>query len=196
MGKKEIAAALRSGRAKSGMSVQEILTELKKYGIEISDKTLYNYETGYRQPNADTLLVLFGIYKINDVFGALGYSSHDQTLTVDETQLIDNYRKLSPEGKQYINTTMAIVAQTYASNNNAPYEKTSCVSSLPDLQAPQSQSDEIDYDAAREWLEQYKKRQEHTAQIAAFGEGATTREYTAEELENARKILEDMRKNQ
>lgn len=170
MGKKEIASALRLGRERSGMTVQEILRELRKYGIDISDKTLYNYETGYRQPNADTLLVLCNIYNINDVFGALGYPSHQQEnkLTTDEHQLIDSYRRLSSEGKRYINSTMSMAIRSFAEDTTSKVDP-----------------DEID---------RLLKERRNTAWIAAYGQGPVQMTYTDEELEQIEKLLAEKRK--
>lgn len=40
-------------------------------------------------------------------------------LPQDELDLLDDYRKLTPSGKQYIRQTMAMARQTFSEKNNA-----------------------------------------------------------------------------
>ena len=52
------------------MSVEEVSCILKSmHGIDISAKTLYSYEPGHRQPDADLLMALCDIYGITDIMG-------------------------------------------------------------------------------------------------------------------------------
>ena len=59
-----IAPLLKSKRKDLGLSVREVLAKLHEDGIDVSDKTLYGWESGHRQPDADTFLALCQIYKI------------------------------------------------------------------------------------------------------------------------------------
>lgn len=62
-----ISTLLKNRRRDIGFSVKDVLEKLKAHGIDISDKTLYGWESGYRQPDADTFLVLCEIYEINSL---------------------------------------------------------------------------------------------------------------------------------
>lgn len=69
---KSIASLLKKRRADAGLTVREVLDALKLRDIIISDKTLYAWEAGTRQPDADTFLVLcqiYGITKISEIIG-------------------------------------------------------------------------------------------------------------------------------
>ena len=63
----DIATVLKTKRKELGLSVKTVLERLNTYGIDISDKTLYGWESGYRQPDADTFLVLCQIYGIDSL---------------------------------------------------------------------------------------------------------------------------------
>lgn len=60
----KLSSTLRDKRKASGMSVPGVLEKLSEFGINISDKTLYNWETGVRSPNADEFVSLCQIYGV------------------------------------------------------------------------------------------------------------------------------------
>ena len=66
----DIASTLKKKRKELGMSVNELLTHIKDAGIVVSNKTVYGWESGHRQPDADTFIVLCRI---------LGIESFDET---------------------------------------------------------------------------------------------------------------------
>lgn len=66
----DIASTLKKKRKELGMSVNELLNHLKDAGIVVSNKTVYGWESGHRQPDADTFIVLCRI---------LGIESFDET---------------------------------------------------------------------------------------------------------------------
>ncbi len=55
---------LKTKRKDLGLSVQYVVNELKKRNISISTKTLYGWENGHRQVNADEFLTLCEIYQV------------------------------------------------------------------------------------------------------------------------------------
>ena len=58
---------LREKRRSSGLKVQEVLDRLKEHDIYISDKTLYHWENGKRNPNADEFFALCEIYEVESL---------------------------------------------------------------------------------------------------------------------------------
>ena len=69
----KIATQLKNARIKAGISVKrarELL--LTSFGIDISTKTIYGYESGLRQPDIHTLLAFCLIYKIEDILSHFG----------------------------------------------------------------------------------------------------------------------------
>jgi transcriptional regulator with XRE-family HTH domain len=71
--KEEIANVLKRYRHKSGLSTKEVTDLLGQHNIKISPKTLYGWEIGHSQPDANTLLLLCNIYGIDDIMLAFGY---------------------------------------------------------------------------------------------------------------------------
>jgi len=71
--KAEIANVLKKYRHKSGLSTNEVTDRLGQHGIKVSPKTLYGWEIGHSQPDANTLLLLCDIYDIDDIMLAFGY---------------------------------------------------------------------------------------------------------------------------
>lgn len=53
---------LKKLRKTSKMSANEVIVHLASYGIDISSKTLYGYESGLSMPNADIFVALCKIY--------------------------------------------------------------------------------------------------------------------------------------
>ena len=74
-----IAALLKERRKARGLSVKDVQAFLLKQGISVSDKTIYGWESGHRQPDADTFLLLCRYYGI-DTFDAFPRQSNSQKL--------------------------------------------------------------------------------------------------------------------
>lgn len=58
---------LKSKRKALGMSVKEVVDKLSEREIVVSDKTIYSWESGHRQPDADTFLALCDIYGVSNL---------------------------------------------------------------------------------------------------------------------------------
>lgn len=67
MNSKEIGQVFKNSRKNHNWSVKEVVQKLSSYQINISEKTLYGWENGSRQPDADTFIVLCHIYGINSL---------------------------------------------------------------------------------------------------------------------------------
>ena len=95
---------LKARRKELGFSVKYVLEQLQNMGINISDKTLYGWENGHRQPDADSFLILCKIYNIGSINGidkiprkigeALSFPNEY------EEKLIELYRSLNLNGKE------------------------------------------------------------------------------------------------
>lgn len=73
MTKESISSTLRKLREGQKMSVKDVQERLLQFGISVSIKTIYGWESGKRLPDADTFLTLCDIYKSEDVLGDFGY---------------------------------------------------------------------------------------------------------------------------
>ena len=97
-----IAKMLKYYRKANNLSVDDIAAYLDECGISVANKTIYGWESGQTQPDADTLLLLCEIYKINDILGTFGYDDSEKIiLTGHEKELILQYRK-HPEMQEAI----------------------------------------------------------------------------------------------
>ncbi len=68
-----IAKALKESRKQNALSVKEVAARLHDKSLDFSEKTIYGWENGQSQPNADTLLILCEIYNIHNILGTFGY---------------------------------------------------------------------------------------------------------------------------
>lgn len=123
-----IAETLKSKRKDAGLTVDAVCKRLEEYDIRLSKNTMYNYESGYRQPDADTLMALCEIYEIADILDTFGYKSKDLSdlscmLAPDEQRLIESYRSLNKQGQEAAQQHMELLVESsrYKKSCNVPY---------------------------------------------------------------------------
>ncbi len=101
-------------RIKNGWRQEDLAARL-----HTRQQTVGNYETGYRSLDVDT------IHKLCDIFGCsadylLGFPERGAApLPEDEAALLEGYRALSPEGKEYVRHSLALAALAHAGKNGA-----------------------------------------------------------------------------
>lgn len=96
MSRESIARVLKEKRRASKMSVEEVADKLKTlYQIEISAKSLYSYESGHRQPDADLLLALCNIYGITDILQEFSFPEYEPVGNTKNTT--DEYNEITKE---------------------------------------------------------------------------------------------------
>lgn len=89
-----IAERLKFYRKKNHMTIQQV-SDLLSEEQPVADKTIYGWESGHTQPDADTLLRLCSIYHIDNVLEIFGYTQPKKqhfSLTTHEKNLIVEYR--------------------------------------------------------------------------------------------------------
>ena len=118
----DIGTLLKLKRKELNLSVKQVVDSLKSYNISISEKTLYGWENNYRQPDADTFLILCAIYQISNV---LGYFLNEQTkdYSTKESILIKKYRQLTADSllrrwPPRISTTSSVGTMTSPNNSS------------------------------------------------------------------------------
>lgn len=96
MNKIEISEKLKAARLKSGLTQKQVADEVGK-----SPKLIGHWETGYSQPDADTLGFLFHLYNLsaNDFFET---ESIQENLSASEMEHIKKYRSLDGHGKKIV----------------------------------------------------------------------------------------------
>lgn len=93
-----VAATLKAKRKELNMSVKSVLDALHVNGIEVSDKTIYGWESGHRQPDADTFVVLCQIYGIE----SLSNIKKAPPISDGAMKLAKDYDTLDRWGKQAV----------------------------------------------------------------------------------------------
>lgn len=114
---------LRSARKSANLTQKEVAMRLG-----INESTYCGYETGKREPDVlkikeiASMLGVSGDYLLETGFSTPPSPAEQSTdpLTTDEQQLINDYRRLSIAGKEYILQTMAMALRSYSEKNNAP----------------------------------------------------------------------------
>ncbi len=94
MKNENIAKILKEYRKKNLLSVVDVAFSLSEKNINVSTKTIYGWESGQSQPDADTLLILCEIYNITDILPTFGYVPDNNSfhLTGFEKELVRQFR--------------------------------------------------------------------------------------------------------
>ena len=89
-----ISKVLKTYRKLNHYSVNDLVLKLEDNNLPVAPKTIYGWESGQTQPDADTLLVLCKIYKIDNILTTFGYerSLNDLFLSEEERNLVLQYR--------------------------------------------------------------------------------------------------------
>lgn len=91
-----IAKVLKEARKQNALTVKDVVCRLENKSLSVAEKTVYGWENGQSQPDADTLLLLCEIYNIDDILGTFGYSSGlPFQITGFEKQLVLKLRECS-----------------------------------------------------------------------------------------------------
>ena len=94
-------------RESNSMTRKEAVDKLREFNIDISDKTLYGYESGRNSANADMFLALCKIYKCNNIMEVFSNTVDDVLFTNAEWELIEKHRSLDSFGQE----TVSIVVE-------------------------------------------------------------------------------------
>ena len=98
-----LAAKLKEYRQKAGLTIYEVGEKVGKSG-----KTVSAWEAGRGQPDAEMFIKLYYLYSMESM--SEFYGIKDKDVPVDETELLNAYRKLNDNGKaQILSMTKALV---------------------------------------------------------------------------------------
>ena len=107
-----IGKMLRHNRKLNKLSVKEVSDLLCENHSPVATKTIYGWESGHTQPDADTLLYLCDLYKIDNILETFGYESTPKPplpqLTDFEYEVIKKYRQ-HPEMHEVIHKLIGII---------------------------------------------------------------------------------------
>lgn len=93
-------------RENNKMTRKDVADKLKDFGFDISDKTLYGYESGRNSANADMFLALCKIYKCNNIMETFSNSVDDVPFTNSEWNIIEKYCALDEHGKDVVDVVL------------------------------------------------------------------------------------------
>lgn len=102
----DIGKKLKELREKNGLTRKDAVDKLSNIGIDISDKTLYGYESGRNSANADMFLALCQIYNCKNIANEFSELSEDVLFTNAEWEFIEKYRALDSHGKDMVDTVL------------------------------------------------------------------------------------------
>ena len=95
MTKEEIGAVLKSARERRGLTQLQVAETIGK-----RQQTIGNWETGYAQPDANTLFALCDLYNIS-IDDAFGGGRH-VVVSSSEKEHLEKYRTLDDHGKRVV----------------------------------------------------------------------------------------------
>lgn len=95
MTKEEIGVVLKSARERRGLTQLQVAETLGK-----RQQTIGNWETGYAQPDANTLFALCDLYNIS-IDDAFGGGRH-VVVSSSEKEHLEKYRTLDDHGKRVV----------------------------------------------------------------------------------------------
>lgn len=113
MTREEIGEKLKAKRISCGMTQQEVAEKIGR-----KQPIVGHWETGYSQPDANTLFMLCDIYgtTVDDVFGF----SPKENFTKSEYTHIKKYRELDPHGKEMVDFTLQKEWERSVNAKNVP----------------------------------------------------------------------------
>lgn len=99
-------------REMSGYTQKQVAISLK-----ISVQAVSYWESGERKPSYETLLRLADLYRVStdELLGRVPVSETEDHLTAEERYLVENYRQLNRQGREFIRQTVltAVSAEIY-----------------------------------------------------------------------------------
>ena len=98
---------IKAKRKELNISINEAIDRLHSHGILISSKTLYGWESGHRQPDADAFIALCEIYGVKS-FSEIDnrYLQADPDLNPLERTHIQKYRRLTDNGRATVDNVI------------------------------------------------------------------------------------------
>ena len=102
----KVSSLIKSKRKELDYSVKDVVSELSKRGIDVSEKTVYGWESGHRQPDADTFLILCDIYQIANLSDEISSSKGNEIISTNEQEVIKKYRALDEHGKALVDNVL------------------------------------------------------------------------------------------
>lgn len=111
MARLKIGTKLREYRLRNGWSVDDVVNELhRRYGIDVSDKTIYGWESDQSFPRTQTFLMLCELYHIDrpyETFPVIAQPQSDFAITPAERELLYKLRR-HPDLLEVVNRVLDV----------------------------------------------------------------------------------------
>lgn len=114
----KVSSLIKSKRKELNYSVKDVVSKLSKRGIDVSEKTVYGWESGHRQPDADTFLILCDIYQIANLSDEISSSEENEIVSTNEQEVIKKYRALDEHGKMLVDNVLNLEYKRVTSHKN------------------------------------------------------------------------------
>ncbi|NLI22257.1 MAG: helix-turn-helix transcriptional regulator [Clostridiales bacterium] len=117
MGRQDIANRLKFAREKAGITQEEAAQT-----ISVKPQSISNYERAVSRIDSDSLILLCDKYNVSIEWVLTGSgASPESNLSSDESILLEGYRSLSQQGKEYMQQTLVMAVNTYKKTDCVPY---------------------------------------------------------------------------
>ena len=98
---------LKMKRRERGLSIKDVVLLLGERGVYVTDKALYNWESGRRQPDIDTFVMLCDIYDINNIKDEFNAENtlmivQNNDFSPSEKDIVNKYRSLNDHGRHVV----------------------------------------------------------------------------------------------
>ena len=123
-----IAKVLKELRKQNSLTVHDVVLKLSDKSINVADKTLYGWESGQAQPDADTLLVLCEIYQVDDILSTFGYKENTPINATEYEKKVIFALREHPEMASAVNKLLDIGVYEEKSVNKNFYDNSWLVS--------------------------------------------------------------------
>lgn len=103
-----VAQILKIKRTELNLSAKAVVKKLQDFGIYISDKTLYGWESGHRKPDGDVFLILCHIYGIDSLEGLDAIPqimNQKPSMSAKAKKLAEDFDTLDEFGKKAVRRT-------------------------------------------------------------------------------------------
>lgn len=110
--KSNVANLLKLKRKNSGLSVKTVKEKLSDLGIAVAEKTIYGWESGQRQPDADTFMALcnlYGVKSFSEIENAPAMTA--EALDADDIIILEYFHTLSSDQKSFLLAVLQVLSE-------------------------------------------------------------------------------------
>lgn len=115
MSREYIAKTLKRLRVETGLTADEVGVLVGKSG-----KTVNAWENNRGQPDADMLLKLCDVYKVDDILSEFRPEKKENVISAADLSLIDKYNSLDQHGKEMVDSALSIELKRMENERKKP----------------------------------------------------------------------------